>query len=450
MENREGFYWERHPEVEALFLRYLDAYRGENSFLADFEKKLVLQTSSGILNWIDHILAPDSKEIREKLSGLGFKQLEDTGARAFYHPGVLLPMIVLAETSAGRGPGVALRVESIESFLQANGLKSDIEGPALGPYRRALFHARQGSALWAVERRGTRSVDPVFPEDGYFQSYGQGIADWKSRPREDEDEEKNWECISRLAGDLVAKLGIGTAAHIVCRCERDYWLSRNNAGRVQKRRQDALGVGWANHDHHTFRSSRRHFSKLIGLFLELGFHKRERFYAGREAGWGAQVMENSAAGLTLFLDVDLAPEEVNIDFSTRNLQDRETLGTVGLWCALHGDSFFKAGMHHLAARYDFERLASDIVKQDVRFMAPFSNFPYLKQAFSIAETWQVDPSRIRELLHDKRINDEQAEKFLDRGSVGSHLENIERRDGYKGFNKENVSAIILETDPRKG
>ena len=30
--------------------------------------------------------------------------------------------------------------------------------------------------------------------------------------------------------------------------------------RIQKRRQDLLGLGWANHDHHTFRSSRAHFA----------------------------------------------------------------------------------------------------------------------------------------------------------------------------------------------
>jgi hypothetical protein len=160
-------------------------------------------------------------------------------------------------------------------------------------------------------------------------------------------------------------------------------------------------------------------------------------------------MEHPSAKLVLFLDIDLAPEEVDIDFSVRDLEERDTLGTVGLWCALHGDSILKAGMHHLAARFDFKRLIEDIAEYDIHFMPPFSNFPYLKQAFSVAEIWQVEPSRIQKLLSDKRIGEEQAEKFLARGSIGSHLENIERRDGYKGFNKTNVSTIILDTDPRK-
>lgn len=32
--------------------------------------------------------------------------------------------------------------------------------------------------------------------------------------------------------------------------KRDYWPSRNRAARVQRERQDRLGLGWANHDRH--------------------------------------------------------------------------------------------------------------------------------------------------------------------------------------------------------
>ena len=32
--------------------------------------------------------------------------------------------------------------------------------------------------------------------------------------------------------------------------------------------------------------------------------------------------------------------------------------------------------------------------------------------------------------------------------VGSHLENLERKGGFKGFNQKAVSAIIAATDPR--
>jgi hypothetical protein len=82
-------------------------------------------------------------------------------------------------------------------------------------------------------------------------------------------------------------------------------------------------------------------------------------------------------------------------------------------------------------------------------MAPFSDFPYLRQAFSVAERWSVDPARVARLVRDRAISGGQAEKFLAGGAVGSHLENIQRREGYKGFNRKNVSAIIRQTDPRR-
>jgi hypothetical protein len=105
-------------------------------------------------------------------------------------------------------------------------------------------------------------------------------------------------------------------------------------------------------------------------------------------------------------------------------------------------------MHHLAAQFDFNRLIGDLAEEGTSFMSPFSDFPYLKQAFSVAERWQVDPEKVATLVREGALSGEQGERFLAQGAIGSHLENIERREGYKGFNKKNVSLIIRETDPR--
>ena len=82
-------------------------------------------------------------------------------------------------------------------------------------------------------------------------------------------------------------------------------------------------------------------------------------------------------------------------------------------------------------------------------MDPFSSFPHLKQAFSHGEIWPVEKERVEDLLSQKRITPDQAHKFISYGAVGSHMENLQRREGYKGFNQENVSIIIKKTDPRK-
>ena len=177
---------------------------------------------------------------------------------------------------------------------------------------------------------------------------------------------------------------------------------------------------------------------------------RERFYAGREAGWGAQVMEQPVCGIITFNDVDLTPDELVGDFSHEGLSERDRLGTVGLWCGLHGDSFLQSGMHHLEAMFDFDSLSKQLADEaNVKTMKPFTDFSYLRQAFTEGERWNVDPQRIDRLLKTGMITGEQAEKFRAQGAIGSHLENLERNDGFKGFNQEGVNAIITATDPRR-
>ena len=82
-------------------------------------------------------------------------------------------------------------------------------------------------------------------------------------------------------------------------------------------------------------------------------------------------------------------------------------------------------------------------------MAPFSNFPYLKQAFTEGEAWKVEPERINELRSRGVISDSLADRIYRNGALGSHVEIIERNEGYKGFNQESVSKIIRKTNPGK-
>jgi hypothetical protein len=187
---------------------------------------------------------------------------------------------------------------------------------------------------------------------------------------------------------------------------------------------------------------------MLEMLTKLGFAKRERFYAGSEAGWGAQVLEQPEAGIVIFADVDLSPDEIAGNFAHEPLEMRKQLGTVGLWCGLHGESILQAGMHHLECQFDFEALRDQLAGHGVRMMDPFTNMPVLRQAFTEGERWNVDEERVRLLRERGVISAAQADGFLTNGAVGSHLENLERRDGYKGFNQKGVSDIIARTDPR--
>jgi len=443
-----AFQWQCHPKAEALAMRLLDGCVRGNEFIANLAEDLHKHTSTRLFDWVDHLVAGHSPELEKELEKTGYVfQHAAPAYRVFYHPGAQLPRIVLRDQDQPV-VGVAVSVESIANFLMVRGLCCLVEGTPLSGYRRALLATDNGISLWVVERRGTLTLEPTYPEPIALKNYLEAIEKWKGRPRDLSDEEGAMHHTLILAEELVELLGQDLAAWVVLEVERDYWQARNTAGLIQKGRQDRLGMGWANHDHHTFRSSRRHFSALVRLFEILGFYCRERFYAGEEAGWGAQVMENPRAKLVLFLDVDLAPHELELDFAHQGLPELDNLGTIGLWCELQGDSILKAGMHHLEAQFMFEELTHDLNALRVRMMDPFSNFPYLKQAFTEGEVWHVDPRRIDKLLRNGKITQEQAEKFRAYGAVGSHMENLQRREGYKGFNQKNVSFIIKKTDPR--
>ena len=105
-------------------------------------------------------------------------------------------------------------------------------------------------------------------------------------------------------------------------------------------------------------------------------------------------------------------------------------------------------MHHLEARFDFPRLRDQLAAEGVATMKPFSDFEFLRQAFTEGERWAVRPARIEALRRPGWISDAQVHGFRRDGAIGSHLENLQRKGGFKGFNQKSVSAVIAATDPR--
>ncbi len=444
-----AFQWECQPRAEKLILDILNKASQANPFVTQLQQELLEKTSTRLFDWLDHVVVGSLDKITNELKESGFRlQGPEADNQVYYHPGAQLPKVVVRDLQDA-SMGLAISVDSIADFLMVRGgIATQVEGTPFGGYRRCCVNSAQGVYLWVIERRGTLTVEPTIEDVSSIEKYIRAKEKWQNRLRSLEDEDKALQQTLTLAQEIVQMIGQDRAAWIVLECEREYWQKRNTAGQLQKNRQDRLGMGWANHDHHTFRASRRYFSRLVHLFEILGFHCRERFYAGEEAGWGAQVMENPTCRLVLFLDVDLAPYEIEEDFAHQPLSELPYLGTIGLWCALHGDSILKSGMHHLEAQFMFDELTQDFTKMGIQMMTPFSSFSYLKQAFTAGEIWSVSPIKVHKLLEEGKINQEQAHKFLTQGAVGSHLENLQRREGYKGFNQKNVSIIIKKTDPR--
>ena len=445
----QQFQWAPQPQAETLITGLIGEFLAKNSFARQFAERLRDEAGVRFADLVDSIHVAGSKELRESLSAARFVRRPQIDAEDCYvQEHGIFPTAVL---STERKPRVFLKVESVADFMATWQITfaHEVEGEPLAPVRRAIVSMEKEADLWVIERHGHRGFDvPEIPPAQAMRVIKHHEA-FRRRTREFRVASEGFTWASDLIDAAIADLGFDRTCDLFFAAEREYWQRRNRAGQVQKARQDKLGIGWANHDHHTYRSSREHFAALISVFEKLGFQCRERFYAGHQTGWGAQILEQPNAGIVIFADVDLSPDELMGDFSHEGLAPRDSLGTVGLWCALHGEAFLEAGMHHLECQFDFDALKEQLEgRESVNVMKPFTEFPYLRQAFTEGEIWPVRPQRIDNLMKAGRITQEQARQFRERGALGSHLENLERNEGFKGFNQTGVSEIIARTDPR--
>jgi hypothetical protein len=177
---------------------------------------------------------------------------------------------------------LAVKVESVSDYLAIGPVatRGTIEGGPLARCAGRLVSSENDVEVWVVERHGYRGFDvPGEPPEKTRWSSSTPRRSTRHRTFGDD------------AGGLRRReptdrcghcdFGVDRACDLFFAAEREYWQRRNRAAQVQKARQDRLGLGWANHDHHTYRSSREHFAPLIGVFEKLGFHCRERFTPAR-------------------------------------------------------------------------------------------------------------------------------------------------------------------------
>ncbi len=443
----QAYRWTPQPEAANLIQSLLDESLRGSPFAASLTQRMLDDTGTRLVDWLDHCGLPADHPAVSQLKGVGYEAVALPSSEAWEHRAGLLPRV---RVHSGASRQLAIKVDSVVDFLVAHRLnRVEIVGQPCSSVRKALVASVNNVEVWIVERHGSLAFDADPQEVVPFLALAHHVEAFRLRHRDFPTDEEGYAQAGQLVEAAIADLGRDRACELFFAAEREYWLRRNRAGQIQKARQDTLGLGWANHDHHTYRSSRHCFSRLIAFLERLGFVCRERFYAGREAGWGAQVIEHPVTGVTIFADVDLSPEELSHDFSHEPLSPRNELGTVGLWCGLHGESFLQAGMHHLECQFDFSATRDQLSRAGIETMPPFTDYPYLKQAFTKGEIWPVNPARVERLRDTKLISAEQAEKFLTSGALGSHLEILQRNDGFKGFNQAGINQIIAATDPRR-
>ncbi|MFN3623772.1 MAG: hypothetical protein ACK4TP_06880 [Hyphomicrobium sp.] len=441
-----AFEWQIQPTAATIAHRLVREFCARSTAARQLRGRMLRETGTRFYDWVDFLAPPRDTLERKGLVEAGFAFSVQDGRQVAEHPGGAFPTIQLD----GRGWSLGVKVESVADYLHSNGIgDAKVEGAPYAALRMARVAREADAELWVVERHGQVGFTPHAVSMAEASAVLRHAEAFRCRRRRFERDEDGFDHALKLIGAAVADLGTGRASDLFFAAEREYWQSRNRAGRLQKARQDRLGLGWGNHDHHTYRSSREHFAGLIRVLEALGLACRERFYAGIEAGWGAQLLEHPASRIVVFADVDLPPDEVSGDFAHSELPPRRTLGTIGLWCKLHGEALLQAGMHHLEAQFDFDAARAQLEREGVPTMEPFTDLTFLRQAFTLGEIWPLDPRRLAAAREAGFITDVQAERFSENGALGSHMEILERNDGYKGFNKTGISQIINRTDPRR-
>ncbi len=445
--------WKPQPEVQHVLERALDDLCERSAWLAALRAGIHGQTGELLLRRIDHLVLPRS-EYGEVLAQTGFTlEAEGDGQTRARCPGAFVPSVSLTDGGPAR---CVVSVDSVASFIARypdadSGAR--IDGPEGALLRKCQVDASPGVHVWVVERWGATEWHLQESDRHERDAAHRHLETFRARPRH-EGLDANRELRGLFAGlrgmitDATRDLGADGATALFFRAEREYWVEQTPAAQIQEERHDAWGLGWANHDHHTYRCSRNWFREAVGVLELLGLQPREAFHAGAEAGWGAQVLEHPRLPFVAFVDVDLSPRELGLDFAHQKLEPRDALGTIGLWCRLHGEAMFEAGLHHLACHYELDTIRPQLRARGVAVMPPFSDVPELRQAFTVASPRAVSPARLERLRAENLITIDQADAFKRDGALGSHLELIERKQAYKGFHQRGIDSIIASTDPR--
>jgi hypothetical protein len=437
--------WTVQPDAETALAALLEEALAENRALADWSSRLLEGAGVRLRDILDHVRLPAGRA--QAMAQAGWRpESEVSGGEIWRNSTGWFPDLVVAD-----GPAeLWFRAEDVAQFVAANGIRAAIEGEPFGPFRKALVFG--GSfAAGAIERNGHVGYDwrPAIPAE-QLRAARVHLQAFRARRRQFDSVAEGLDHTEALVKAAVGDLGQHWACDLWLRAERDYWMLRCPAGARQKARQDALGIGWANIDHHTYDSSRAHYRRTIGILEMLGYELREMLYAGDLAGWGSQVLEQPVLRSTIFADVDLAPHELEIDFAHEELPELASHRRAGILSILHGESILECGLNHVAALYDQKALRAQLAREGILMMNPFSNFPFLYQELSVGALAPVDPARVDGLQRAGHLTHAEAEEIRLNGYIATHLENIERNQGYKGFNKPGIDGVLRALDPRAG
>ncbi len=433
--NADLYSWKTYPETESFINNLVTEACEKNEDINRVSKQVERHTSTLFKNWIESFTL--SGALLYELETLGYTLKSAIyGQKLFVHTKGVFPSLRVFPGPVQVVRGLTLKVESLSVFRYLSGFYGEIDGTPGSNYSRILLSDRGGILLFAAEK----NAEVWMPEDlesGELQELLEARNLLLQRRRFFDSDEDGWKYTERLIDRALGLVGRDRCASLFLEQERRYWEARNTSARVLKARQDKLGLGWGNHDHHTFRNQRKTLHRFIHLMEMLGFKTREKFFVSDEknSGWGVQILEQPGIDAVVSVDVDITPEELDTDFTHNELGDIQKPGRISLWTSMHGESIFEAGIHHLGVKYDYDALKKILAQVRIDISEPFTDLSFFKQAYVHGERWIVTKLRQEMLRLEVLVNSEYSETLMREGALGSFLECTQRVDGYKGFSQ---------------
>ena len=378
-----------------------------NSQIAHLERDIEYNTHTTLLDWVDHFLLSNSHVMVQKLEEHGFVSRMSTQEYTIYSHACYpaLPRVVLHRGIIHVQGGVAICVDSIAHFLMARGTTLEIEGDVLAAYRRCRFSVENEVYLWIIERRGVQAIDIKPLSDKQLRNMLHWREMWMTRMRIMDDDISVVRHAIFLVEKMVHTLGESVAAWIVIDSERAYWQRQHRAALQQKQHHDALGLGWGRHQGCIFRSSRCYFPLVIRLFERLGFVEYATQYDS-ETGVGKVLMAQEQAVLSCVLEVDLSPHEAEQSFTRCRLPKCNAIGVIDLWCAVHGESLGKGGVHHIAMNFVYDEGEQRPVLREG------DGASFIEGELIEGETRPVTSEELAGLIKQGKITMEQGQRLL--------------------------------------
>ena len=151
--------WPRCPEAAAFFQNQFHAFAAANPEIEAMAARFLNGAGVSILNLVDHWILPDTSGLPDDLLTMGYAEVTmPEGDRVWTHPEARLPR--LRFKSKVEAPVLALGVESIAHFVEANGLQlASCHGDPDSRYLCAHYPLPNGE-LMLIERRGYNGFAP--------------------------------------------------------------------------------------------------------------------------------------------------------------------------------------------------------------------------------------------------------------------------------------------------